>query len=126
MSQSVPLAAIPNQSFSVRLADSLYDITVRSSDGIMVVDIARDTVLIVEGMRALAGVPLLPYRHLESGNFVFFTANNELPDYNQFNVTQELVYFDAEALASFRAAPLAFDPNGALPFRYQVAGRYKI
>lgn len=99
----IPLEAIPNQSFSVRLDDALYDITIKEARGIMAVTIVRDNVELVSGLRATAGTPLLPYRYQESGNFIITTENDEIPYYTQFGVTQNLIYASQEELEVLRA-----------------------
>lgn len=40
----------------------------------------------------VAGTPLLPYRHLVSGNFLITTENDALPYWPEFGVTQFLFY----------------------------------
>lgn len=59
----------------------------------MFVDIVRNETPVVSGMRAVAGTFLIPYKYLESGNFLIITANEEYPDYRQFGVSQYLIYF---------------------------------
>ena len=111
---NIPLQAIPNQSFSIRLGDSFYDINLRMCGAssrvepfyrypIMVMDIIRDNAPVVTGQRCVAGFPVIPYRYLESGNFVFVTDDDNLPDFTQFNITQFLIYVSASELATIRA-----------------------
>lgn len=88
----IPLQPIPNQSLTVRLDDHLYNLTFKTINGAMAVDIARDNVLIESGARIVAGTPLLPYRYQESGNFLILTLNDDIPYYDQFGVTQKLIY----------------------------------
>lgn len=94
----IPLAAVPNQTFSVRLDDSFYDIAIHLCEGlfpataIMAVDIVRDGVAIVTGQRVVAGLPVIPYRYLEKGNFLFLTEDDELPYWEEFGITQFLIY----------------------------------
>ena len=49
------------------------------------------------------GMPLLPYRYQERGNFLLLTNEGDLPDFTQFGVTQFLVYLTAAELATLRA-----------------------
>lgn len=99
----IALSAIPNQSFSIRLDDHLYDIRLRAAKNIMAVDIVRDGVLIETGIRAEAGFPLIPYQYQESGNFIIVTENDEYPDYTKFGITQTLVYVTIAELGVIRA-----------------------
>lgn len=99
----IPLAAIPNQSLSIRLGDSQYDIRIHACSNIVVVDIERDNVAIVTGSRAVAGYPIIPYDYLEDGNFVIVTANDEYPDYTQFGISQFLIYATQAEISSLRA-----------------------
>ncbi len=73
-------------------------------------------------------------QYLEAGNFLFLTANYQLPYYTQFGTTQSLFYFTAEELDALRAAPVAssprvptvtaafFNPAGQLPLRFAPTG----
>lgn len=102
--QQIPLQAIPNQSFTVQLDDRFYNMALKTANGIMALDISRDNQVLLTGARVVAGTPLLPYNYLEnsSGNFIFITANEELPDYAQFGVTQSLLYASNDELEAIR------------------------
>lgn len=93
--QIIPLEALANQSLSIRLDNRRYDLSFKETNGVMSVSISRDQVAILTGARIVAGTPLIPYEYLESGNFIFLTANDELPDYTKFKTTQNLVYYSA-------------------------------
>lgn len=88
----INLAAIPNQKFSVLLEGLRYDLTFKEARGVMVVTIVRDDEIIVEGLRVVAGTPLLPYLYQENGNFMLVTENEELPEWTQFGTSQNLFY----------------------------------
>lgn len=92
MALLIPLQATANQSLTVQLGTDRYVITVKVSVGCMAMTIERNDVTIVEGNRILAGEPIIPYHYLEAGNFILLTQNDELPDWQQFGVTQSLVF----------------------------------
>jgi len=97
MMQQIPLLQIANQSLNVVLDTGEYVLTIREANGCMMADIERDGLAVVTGVRCLTGEPLIPYAYLQSGNFVFSTTNDDLPDWNQFGLTQGLYYLtDAE------------------------------
>lgn len=100
----VGIAAVPNQSLSIQLDERFYDIHLRDAGGAMAATIARDGVTLVSGARIVAGTPLLPYRYQEAGNFLVTTDAEALPYYDQFGVTQFLVYLTAAELAAYRAS----------------------
>jgi hypothetical protein len=100
----IPLQAIPNQSLSILLGESQWDIRIKAAGNIMAFDISENNVPIVTGQRAVAGYPIIPYEYLEDGNFVLLTMNDEYPDYTQFGVTQSLIYTSETELETFRAA----------------------
>lgn len=50
----------------------------------------------------LPNSPLLPYRYLESGNFVMICDDELYPDYRLFNDTQTLVYVTTAELEALR------------------------
>lgn len=96
----VPVEAIPNQTFGVRLDNERYSLTLKAIDDNVAVTIVRDGVTLVSNQRAVAGSPLLPYTYLESGNFIFVTENDEAPSWRLFNATQFLVYLTASEVAT--------------------------
>lgn len=100
----VPLAAVPNQSLSMRLGNDFYNLVFKIANGIMAVDIARNGVVILSGQRVVAGTPIIPYSYLESGNFIFQTNNGDLPNYLQFGITQILIFASQAELEAIRAA----------------------
>jgi hypothetical protein len=97
----VQLQAIPNQTLSVQISNNNYDLSIRSisnTSDIMMFDISINSVLIIQGQRAVAGYPIIPYQYLENGNFVILTANDDLPNYTQFQITQYLIFADEAEL----------------------------
>lgn len=99
----IPLAAVPNQALTIQLVERLYDISVRDVGGAMAASIDRDGVPVVSSLRITPGTPLLPYPYQEAGNFLLTTEGDALPDWEQFGITQFLVYVTAEELAAYRA-----------------------
>lgn len=104
--QTVGLQAIPNQRLTVVLDGVLYDLTLRETNGCMSVDILRGGDPVVEGQRIVAGEPFLPYVVLEGayGNFVMLTQDGDLPYYDQFGLTQTLVWATAVEIGAIRNA----------------------
>lgn len=91
----IPLQTIPNQSLSIQLDNINYDFVIRSMPGtsnIMVFDITIDNELIAEGVRAVPAYPLIEYKYLENGNFIVITNNDDYPDWQQFQISQFLLY----------------------------------
>lgn len=99
----IPLSSIPNQTFSILLDQSFYNITLKEANGIMVSTIVRDNILIQSGARIVSGFPLIPYKYQEQGNFTFSTLNQEYPYYTKFNTTQVLYFATAAELQVIRA-----------------------
>ena len=99
----IPLSAIPNQTFSIVLDSNQYDLSVYVATNIMAMDIIRNNIPIVLGMRMLPFYPIIPYLYLEDGNFVMSTdEQGNYPYYDQFGVTQQLVYLSQTELNSLR------------------------
>jgi len=105
MSQNIPLEAIPNQSLSIQLNEIRYDIRLHDINGMMSIDISINDELIVEGFRVVGGFPLIPYKYLEGdgGNFIFLTELGDIVYWDQFGITQSLLYFSAEEIGVIRA-----------------------
>lgn len=104
MSQSVPLTATPNQQLSVQIGDSRYDLWIKAARGIMSCTVSLNDTVLLDNVRMCAGTPLIVYERLEDeqGNFVFVTENEELPRYQAFGTTQQLIHLTAEEVASAR------------------------
>lgn len=91
----VNIAAISNQSLSIRLENRLYVLTLKETRGVMSMDIMRDGETVVQGQRLVAGSPVIGYPYRATGNFVFITLDEEYPDWRQFGAGQFLLYATA-------------------------------
>ena len=103
MADLVVLRPLRSQTLQANLGAAQYSLKVYSAAGGMCYDMTRNNVVITRGQRIVAGTPLIPYRYLEDGNFILTTEDNDLPDYNKFSDTQNLLYFgsaDLEVLSS--------------------------
>lgn len=89
----IPLQAMPNRSLSVTIGNDRWTLTIKQALTSMIADIALNDELLLRGIRFCAGTPLIPYRHLQgSGNFLLLIAAEELPDWQLFGSSQQLVY----------------------------------
>ncbi len=127
--QSIPIQAIPNQSFSITLDRNQWNFTLKTTNGVISVTLAKNNVTIIENLRAVANTLIIPAPYLEAGNFLFLTQNFELPDYTQFGITQLLIYIPAIGLTALRAPSVDpiiraadFNPIAALPLRFAPQG----
>ena len=100
--QLINIDATANQSFSVRLNNVRYDISIKEANGVMVASIVRDGVPVVSGARIVAGELIIPFQYQEDGNFVIDTLNEEIPYWTSFGVTQFLYFFSADELEEER------------------------
>ena len=101
----IPIINIPNQSLTLQLNNNQYDLTIHATQdnsdgttGIMAMDIYINNSIIILGVRTVSLYPIIPYHYLSNGNFVFVTKNFEYPDWRQFGITQNLIYFSGEEL----------------------------
>ena len=115
----VPIASVANQSLSIVLDSNFYDISLQQVAGIVAVTISRNSETLISGQRAVAGSLILPDQYLQDGNFFFQTANLDLPNFQQFNITQNLVYLEVADIAQIMAATPTFQQYGSFPIRYQ-------
>lgn len=101
---AIPLDPIPNQNCSVRLDGALFDLTVKIAREVMTITIARDGIILVQGVRCLPDTPLIVHRYLEgaTGNFIFRTADGSYPHYSRFAATDELYYVTKNELETLR------------------------
>lgn len=101
----IPIVALPNQSISVRVDDSRYDIKLKETRGVMMCDITRDDEVLLSGARIVAGTPILLYDYLEQGNFFIMTDGDELPEWSKFGITQSLIYLTAAECKALTPPP---------------------
>ncbi len=101
----IPLQNISNQSLSIQLDDNQYDLNFHATQdnldgtsGVTGVDIVINNNVIVSGVRAVYGFPLIESHYLENGNFIFITQNDDYPDWRQFGITHFLIYTSQEEL----------------------------
>jgi hypothetical protein len=124
----LPIQAIPNQEFQALLDGNSWDITIRSTNGVMSLTLMLNGATVIENIRCVAGSLVIPSQYEESGNFLFLTANNQLPDYTVFGTTQSFIYVSAAELATFRTPPAPpitasfFNPIARLPLRFAPQG----
>lgn len=88
----IAIDAVPNQSFSVRAGDALYDFVIKETRGVMSADVSRNSVRLVSGARVCAGSGLLPYPYMADGNFIITTDSGDLVDWQKFGTSQTLLY----------------------------------
>lgn len=134
MPTGIPLQQIPNQKFTISLDGVLFNITLKKCNGVMAMSVSINGTATIDNLICAACAPIIPAKYLEDGNFMFLTANNQLPDYKQFGLTQSLFYFTAAELAAFREVPVAsspavptvtaafFNPIAGLPLRFAPQG----
>jgi hypothetical protein len=128
MPQTIPIQALPNQEFTVVLDSNTWDFTIRETNAVMSVTLVLNGTTDIENLRAVAGMRVIPSQYEEAGNFIFSTQNYALPDYTQFGISQNLLYYSAMELAAIRVptpVPITaawFNPIAALPLRFQPIG----
>lgn len=86
------LQATANQNFTATLDGSTYDITLKTCDNATTATITRNGETLASNTLCVAATPLLPYKFQQDGNFIFLTANDDLPYYQEFGVTQFLFF----------------------------------
>lgn len=102
--QVIPLETLPKQEFSIRLVDRRFVIGIRETAGVMSVSVERDGVQIVTNNRAVASQMVMPYDYqtADAGNFAFLTLNDELPWWESFNTTQQLIFASLAEIEAVR------------------------
>lgn len=104
----IPLQAVPNQSLSFTLNDNTYDMTIRACNTadaeVMGFDIAINNEIVVQGQRATTDFPIIPYVYLYNGNFVLVTADDDLPDWRKFGISQYLIYISNDEIREIYAS----------------------
>lgn len=129
--QIIPIQAVPSQSFSfIDPSSNQWDINIRLVAQQIAFSFTFNGALLIQGITAVAGARIIPYDYLENGNFVLITQSQQIPDYTQFGITQQLVFLEESDIIGFRQSLSSlsritaadFDPNGALPLRFAPVG----
>lgn len=98
--QTIQLVPVEDQSFTITLDGSRYTIRIFYIGTTMAADISRNEIVLTTGQRITSGEMLIPFGSLQglNGNFLLLTLNEELPDFNQFGLTQTLMYASYDEL----------------------------
>lgn len=94
----IPLQPIPNQRLRIPLSGRRFELVIKGIEEYITVDVLIDGEVVLEGIRAVAGTPIIPYRYLEYGNILFITENDEYPNWRLFNSSQRLVYLTPDEI----------------------------
>ena len=98
--RNIPIAAVPNQELSVTLNGNRWVLTLKVGTNSMIADVVLNNQPIVLGQLIAVGTPIIPYEYLQgSGNFLLLVENDELPDWQKFNTTQQLVFVEPDEIA---------------------------
>ena len=102
---SIPLANVPNQSFTIRLNSASYNLRVHDcGNGVTTMDIVINEVPLITGARVVSNYPIIGYDYLEDGNFMIQTQNYEYPDYTKYGVTQYLIFATQAEIEAINAS----------------------
>ena len=100
--ETLQIEAIPNQSLSINTDGNRYSIRLKEANGTMAIDIDIDGINIISGRECNTDSLLIPYKHLEVGNFKFITENDNLPYYTNFKNSDKLVFISKSELKEAR------------------------
>lgn len=102
--QIVPLTPVANQQVSFTVGGNYWQVAIYQAVISMAVTISRDGVLLVSGLRVVAGTLALPYDYLwkgKSGNLLFTVE----PDWTKFGGDCLLYYLTEEEAVAWQSQP---------------------
>ena len=109
----VPLIAAPNQSLNfIDPAGNRWALRIKIARTSMFADVSVNEAVLLEGQRFAVGTFLIPHPYLATlGNFALITDNEQSADWEQFGITQTLLYItpQEQAQAGFEI-PWSVDP----------------
>lgn len=96
----INLKQIANQELTIALEDSRYEIAVIETNVSMAITITKDSVVLVQNARLIADAFLLRdyLVDADSGNFMLTSQDESLPAWQNFGITQFLVYITSDEL----------------------------
>jgi hypothetical protein len=98
--QVINLSNVENQTFTIVLDGDLYSIAIYYVPGGMCCDLERNGVEILTGSRIMPNDYIIIFYGYQntSGNFMLTTQNDDLADYNEFGITQTLIYLSFDEM----------------------------
>lgn len=99
----IELNKTPNQRLGVTILGVNYTLETRLlDDGILLMNIYADNVLLISGLRCIPNAKVIPYTHLTNGgNFFWLCEDDHYPDWQKFNEQHSLLFLtDAELAAN--------------------------
>jgi len=101
-------STLPNQSVTFTEDSDFYEVVPKSVNNFMTVDISRNGVALVTGLRCVTSGPLpnflLPlYKEAGRGNFAYWNDSENYPLYSDFGVTTFLAYYSPSDLVTVRS-----------------------
>ena len=100
--QKIPLISVPNQRLEFNADGAYWQIHIYTALTVMVADVSRNGVNIINGQRCFAGIKLLPYAYMTAPNFGNFIFNGE-PDWEQFGVSVDLYHLSAAEMQEYES-----------------------
>lgn len=95
--RKIELASEPSQQFSVSLNDNNFDIRIKDVGGLCLMDIKVNEETLALGLPVYPNQPIIPYAYKSRyGNFVYFTATEEYPEWKTLNKQGNLFYLSPE------------------------------
>lgn len=103
MAQTVELQNTPNQNFQLLVEQDLYNITIRSFDGLSFVSITRGGEDLISNVKAMPNQPIIESEYLfsEHGNFIFSSEDlDTYPTYEDYGINTIFQYLTKEEVAN--------------------------
>lgn len=95
---------LANQSLTFSEDGDFYELTVRATDNVMLMDVSRNGVALLTSHRCVDRNIVIPrYKEDGRGNMSFWNDQENYPWYEDFGVTTFLSYYSPAELASARA-----------------------
>ena len=98
MPSIVDLQPLRSQQVFVQLDNVQHELRVYQSGGGVAYDLTRENVVVLQGQRLIVNSPLIPYGYLSNGNLILISTSDNLADYNEFGLTQTLMFFSGSEL----------------------------
>lgn len=89
----IPIVAEPSQTFTFDDGDNRWSVSIKVANNCMIGNFELNGTTLISGVRLVADQACIPYKYLAlPGNFGLITNNDELPWWENFGISQFLVY----------------------------------
>lgn len=100
--KKIPLVAAPNQKLAFNADGAYWQLHIYMAINHMCADISKNGAAVINGVRCVSGVPLMPYSYMSAPNFGNFIFDSDA-DWELFDSTCNLYYLSKAEIEEYKS-----------------------